>query len=185
MANAPHPIPGPQAAAADQAAARNNALWYTFKGIGRAYLVRRGSDAALTADTAGVHGYSTIEQAYANPNTVNPASQAAISQWDSDASLPAGGGVLGVVETVNITAPSAPGGQPSVSTQQNPATAAAGQLTGLAAIGDFFQRLTQANTWVRLAKVIIGGSLLIFGLVHMTGADSAAARAVKMIPLPI
>lgn len=186
MAKPPVPIPGATAKAADQAARQHNALWYTFAGIGRAYLIQRGSFDAGAADVAGVHGYATIEQAYANPNTVDAASQVTIQQWNNHASLPAGGGTFGTVETVNITAPAKPGAAPVVSTPQNPATAAASQdIPGLPAIGDFFSRLTEAATWIRIAKVVAGGVLLIVGLVHITGADNSVANVARKVPLPV
>lgn len=65
--------------------------------------------------------------------------------------------------------------------------AAATGLTGLAAVGDFFSRLTQKNTWVRVGEVTVGGILLIAGLRALTsgspavgsGARKAAARPVR------
>ena len=61
----------------------------------------------------------------------------------------------------------------------------ANDLTGLASIGDFFSRLTNANTWIRVGKVLVGGVLLIVGLAHMTGADNAAFKAARTVPLPV
>ena len=58
-------------------------------------------------------------------------------------------------------------------------------LGGLAQIGAFFGALTQANTWIRVIKIVFGGALMLFGLTHMTGADNAVAQTVKRIPLPI
>jgi len=55
-------------------------------------------------------------------------------------------------------------------------------LTGLAAIGDFFQRLTQASTWVRIAEGLLGLGLVIVGLAHLasgTAVGRAAAKAGK------
>jgi hypothetical protein len=37
-------------------------------------------------------------------------------------------------------------------------------LTGLAAIGDFFARLTEANTWLRVGEFVAGGLILYVGL---------------------
>jgi hypothetical protein len=62
---------------------------------------------------------------------------------------------------------------------------AANSLTGLAAIGDFFARLTKANTWIRLAKVVIGGVLLMTGIAHISGASGAAADFARKVPLPV
>jgi len=58
-------------------------------------------------------------------------------------------------------------------------------LSGLAAIGDFFARLGDPNTWIRVAKVIAGGTLLIVGLAHMSGADNAIATVARKAPLPV
>lgn len=58
-------------------------------------------------------------------------------------------------------------------------------LSGLAAIGAFFSSLGLASTWVRVAKVVIGGTLVIVGLVHMTGATGTVATAARKVPLPI
>jgi hypothetical protein len=63
--------------------------------------------------------------------------------------------------------------------------AAGSTLAGLAQIGAFFAALTDRNTWIRVAKVIIGGTLLIISLAHITGADNAVSRAARTVPLPI
>lgn len=59
--------------------------------------------------------------------------------------------------------------------------AAAGALSGLSAIGDFFTRLESGNLWVRVVKIVAGGSLLVAALVHMTGAGGAAASTLRKI----
>jgi hypothetical protein len=59
-------------------------------------------------------------------------------------------------------------------------------LDFLGEIGDFFSRLTQLNTWIRIGKVLFGGALVVIGLAHITGADNAvatAARNVKVLPV--
>jgi hypothetical protein len=53
-------------------------------------------------------------------------------------------------------------------------------LTGLNAIGDFFQRLTQAVTWERVAEAVAGGLLIYVALKAMfPGVASAVAAPVK------
>ena len=55
-------------------------------------------------------------------------------------------------------------------------------LTGINAIGDFFQRLTQPSTWVRVAEFAAGGLLLYIGgsaLVRGTAAGDAAKQTVR------
>lgn len=54
-----------------------------------------------------------------------------------------------------------------------------------ASIGTFFSDLTSPNLWIRIAKVIIGGALVLIGLAHMTGAENAAANVARKVPLPI
>lgn len=161
-------LTGPTVAAADKAAKDNDALWYTFNGIGRAYLIQRGTDASFSADTSGVHGYNTIEQAYTNPNGVNVTSQGTITQWNEQASLPVGGGTLGVIETVNITAPGTKGGQPTVSTPQNPTTAALSKLTG-----------NWEHIMLRVGELLLGLVLLGVGLARLTHAQNLISQAVK------
>jgi hypothetical protein len=58
-------------------------------------------------------------------------------------------------------------------------------IPGLSQIGDFFGALTQSSTWIRVAKVAVGGLLLVIGLVHITGADNALASAARKVPLPV
>jgi hypothetical protein len=64
----------------------------------------------------------------------------------------------------------------------NTATSAAtGGLTGLAAIGDFFSRLTQASTWLRIGEGILGLLLIAVGTARMTHAVPAAAQIAKAV----
>jgi hypothetical protein len=53
---------------------------------------------------------------------------------------------------------------------------------GLAAIGDFFARLTQGATWLRVAEVVLGAGLIIVALAKLasnTPVGRAAAKAGK------
>lgn len=51
----------------------------------------------------------------------------------------------------------------------------------------FLSTLGEATTWIRIAKVVAGGMILIVGLLKLTGADKAiggfASKAVKVAPL--
>lgn len=80
-----------------------------------------------------------------------------------------------------------------------------GTNTGLAAIGasanpanysglapswstgllSFLGDLTSSATWIRVAKVVVGGALLIVGLAHITGADNTVAVVARKAPLPV
>jgi hypothetical protein len=58
-------------------------------------------------------------------------------------------------------------------------------IPGLSQVGSFFTALGDASTWIRVAKVVIGGVLLIVGLVHITGAGNAVASVARKVPLPV
>lgn len=190
MANKPVPVSG-DTKQLDQDAKKLNALWYTFHGVGRAYLVQRGSYEAGIADTYSVHGYSTIEEAYTNANTDDAATQAVLTSWDAAASLPAGGGELGLMETVNITAPTKKGQEPAASTQQNPATSFAKQnvpnpLSGLAAIAaalaKFVGYLGDVAMWRSLGWLLLGVIMVIAGILLWLKKENYLPSAV---PVPV
>lgn len=54
-------------------------------------------------------------------------------------------------------------------------------LSGLAAIGDFFGRLTEGSTWVRVGEVVLGLILLAVGVARITHAVPAATRLAKTV----
>jgi hypothetical protein len=51
-------------------------------------------------------------------------------------------------------------------------------IGGLAAVGDFFNRLTQANTWLRVGEVVAGLLLVYIGL-NATMRNTAVGNAVQ------
>jgi hypothetical protein len=210
-------LSGAQITADNAAATANNALWYTFTGIGRAYLVQVGSEAAGQADLYSVHGYSTIGDAWANPNsgagaglTTGPTagpSQLLITIWNGYASLPVGGGTLGMIETVSVTPPVAgtiakPGTPGTSTTQQNPTIAGASAASGdivkainpllgageaiehfFDAIIGFYDLLTDKDMWISLGWLAVGSILLMIGIVMFVikkagpGIEAAAPLA--------
>lgn len=52
-------------------------------------------------------------------------------------------------------------------------------------LGSLLGALTSATLWIRVAKVIVGGALVIIGVAHMTGADNAAFQLARKAPVPI
>jgi hypothetical protein len=58
-------------------------------------------------------------------------------------------------------------------------------LSGVDAIGAFFNKLGDPHLWIRVAKVVTGGLLLVIGLVHITGAGGAVASVARKVPVPI
>ena len=53
------------------------------------------------------------------------------------------------------------------------------QLGGLSAIGDFFSKLGQANTWIRVAEVLLGLGLIIVGMAKLGSGTAAGKAALK------
>lgn len=76
------------------------------------------------------------------------------------------------------------GGFPGANIPGNPGQAigqAVSGFTGLNAIGDFANRLTQANTWIRVGEFIAGAILVVIALNAMTKGPvrSATTGTVK------
>lgn len=96
--------------------------------------------------TARFHGYATKAEADAHPNSVmfGPQSFLLDSLQLSHQTNPAGTGVAGL------------GGASPLS--------GANPLSGVAAIGDFFSRLTNPNTWIRVGEFAAGALILYVGL---------------------
>lgn len=53
-------------------------------------------------------------------------------------------------------------------------------LTGINAVGDFFQRLSQSNTWVRVGEVA-AGLLLLYVAVSAVTRNNEVVRTVKRV----
>jgi hypothetical protein len=53
-------------------------------------------------------------------------------------------------------------------------------VPGLSQIGTFFSDLGQANTWIRVAEVILGVALIGIGIAHITKVDNVVSKAVKI-----
>lgn len=49
-------------------------------------------------------------------------------------------------------------------------------------IGAFFSALESKNTWLRAAKGVVGGVMVIVGLANITGASEVVGDAVKKAP---
>jgi len=60
-----------------------------------------------------------------------------------------------------------------------PAPSGAQQLLGVNAIGDFFSRLSQASTWIRVTEVVLGAALLLIGLAKLAAGTSIGKAAIK------
>lgn len=52
-------------------------------------------------------------------------------------------------------------------------------------VAGFLSAVESRNLWIRVAKIAIGGALVLIGIAHMTGADNAAAAAARKVPIPV
>lgn len=129
---------------------------------GSVYLFDNAQSAKLRA--AGLKGYNSEADAIANPN--ENITQAQIQL------------ILNSHPTVEQD--SSPGSQIS-NTVGAPVKSA---LSGLDAIGHFFNSLGELNTWIRVSKVVVGGVLLISGIVHLAGIDKQAIGIAGKAVLP-
>lgn len=93
--------------------------------------------------------------------------------------------VLAATEGLALGAQAGAAGAANAIEQSGNAAAATNFAPWATGLGDFLAALTSANTWIRVAKVVVGGVLLIVGLVHITGADNAVATAARKVPLPV
>jgi hypothetical protein len=71
-------------------------------------------------------------------------------------------------------------GAAAVNKQTSP-TSPGNPLSGLAAIGDFFGRLGQANTWIRIGEVALGLLLVAIGVAKMTNVVPIATKIAGVI----
>lgn len=90
------------------------------------------------------------------------------TQAQANAALQALNGVI------NTPEPLLPGTHIQVPSIPNP-------LSGIAAVGDFFQRLTQAATWLRIFEIGIGILLVGVGIASMTKAVPLATGIARMV----
>ena len=72
------------------------------------------------------------------------------------------------------------GGQAALNAGSKAVAAVGNPLDWLSNIGQFFSVLTQGNTWIRITKVLVGGTLVIAGLIKLTGTDRKAYGLVGM-----
>ena len=107
---------------------------------------------------------------YQGPFTTESAAQAA----------PANGGNPGLLQEIGAGAGAAAetgslGGLSPTPQVSNP-------LDYLQSIGDFFSRLSEANTWIRLAKIVIGTGLIVVGVAHLVGAGKIVEDVAGSVP---
>ena len=79
---------------------------------------------------------------------------------------------------VTVPVPGMPGSENVTVPTGSQLSKAIPNLGGVAAIGDFFNRLTQPNTWIRVGEVLAGLVLILVGLNALT-KDTAVGRGLQ------
>jgi hypothetical protein len=141
--------------------------WFAFKGYPTISLAGIQEKQAVSL---GFHGYATMAQAVQHPNSVNVLQKVTLNILEADYKQALKGGQQ-------------PGGPDS--NLANPANdiGAAANLAGVGAIGDFFNRITEPNTWLRVGEVVVGLLILYIGL-KATTAQTPVGNAVKSAAAP-
>lgn len=93
--------------------------------------------------------------------------------------------VLAATEGVAIGVQAGATGSANAVEESGNAAAATNFAPWATGLGNILGALTSATLWIRVAKVVVGGALLIIGVAHMTGASNAVAQAARKAPLPI
>ena len=167
------------------------------------------SSASGTQQAASRNAAEQDAQAYGEVVLAGPfATQAAAQGWTAGtpAGGTSGGGTWWVVPVpggIARTGPSASALYQAVQAASRPAGTVAGPfstqaaaeawisakdkspitvpspLTGLNAIGDFFNKLGEANTWIRVGEVLLGVVLIAVGVARITGAQNVISQVVK------
>jgi len=141
--------------------------WFAFKGYPTIDVagIQEKELAAL-----GFHGYAAQAQAAAHPNDVGFWQKAQLNIIEADYSYAKAAGEQ-------------PGGPHATLTPGNTvagaAQAAASSVPGLSQIGTFFHSLGEANTWIRVAEVLLGLGLIIVGLAKLASGTPAGKAALK------
>jgi len=122
--------------------------WFAFHGYGTVDLAGVQEKQAVAM---GFHGYATKTLAERHPNSVNLFQKPFVNLIEAD-----------------YQDALATGSQPGGPNASNPLAAAAqgagSPLHGIEAVGNFFNTLTQKNTWIRVGEVLAGLILLYVGL---------------------
>jgi hypothetical protein len=104
---------------------------------------------------------------------------------DSDTTAQAVAAAQAYVKAHGGTTPTTSTAQANANANSTVESGITNAIPGLAQLGDFFSALSQKNTWIRVGKVLIGATLIIVGLSHMTGASNAVSTVARKAPLPI
>ncbi len=122
---------------------------------------------------------SAAGAAYAAYNKANPQNTPYVNaQYFLD--LVVAQGLDNAIQTAISTSGTALGAIPGAAAQgARNAARDLNPLTGINAIGDFFNRLTKSNTWIRVAEVLLGLGLIVVGLAKIASGSPVGKAALK------
>lgn len=142
--------------------------WFAFQGLNGGKAIDLAGTQEKQAVVTGFHGYGTEAQAEANPNSVNFFNKIEANAFIAD-------------YHTALKQGSQPGG-PNANIA-NPVTAGKAALQGspigsaITSVEGFVSAFGSKNLWIRVAKVVVGGSILIVGIAKLTGFEDEARKA--------
>lgn len=159
--------------------------WFAFQGYNNNKAIDLAGSQEKQAVVTGFHGYGTEKEAEANPNSVNIFQKLEVDAFIADYKA-----ALGTQSQPGGKNASNPVGQvqQGLNNAAKDAAKAAGNATGLGSaitsVEGFFSAIGNKDLWIRVAKVGVGGAILLIGVMHLTGADNKIAKtAIKYAPL--
>lgn len=141
--------------------------WFAFSGYNSGKAIDLAGTQEKQAVVTGFHGYASEAQAEANPNSVNFFQKLEVNAFIAD-------------YHAAVKQGSQPGGKNNILTPSGAAGAVAqGSPLGSAitSVEGFVSAFGDKNLWIRVAKVVIGGSILIVGIAKLTGFEDEARKA--------
>lgn len=146
-------------------------MWFAFENYGKVFNLNGLAEKELVA--TGAHGYSTEFDALSHRNhSPNAAQSALLDQFQVIAMSPIGGGVQGVLQVLDTSAPPPGPGQKNAPAQQV-------QNTGQVGPGDLLGKFNLPSWFLRVGEILLGIVLVGVGLARVTGTQNIVSKAVK------
>lgn len=153
--------------------------WFAFKGYNNGKAIDLAGSQEKEAVSLGFHGYGTEQLAETQPNSVSLFQKLFVNAFIADYNMAVKQGSQPGGPNANILNP-ATAVKAGVQGDVNSLLSGL-HIGGLSDIGDFFHRLTEKETWTRVAEVGIGVILLYVGLKAVTtpSGQQVAKQTVK------